>query len=258
MLRLTVALCFSLCFSQAVFADDSSENLFQKGLAAYQNKQYAEARDTFQNLIESNTVSAPLLHNLALTYIQLDQAPMSLALWRKALTLEPGFRPARAGRDFAEMKLNARGFERDHISESIQRNLEFISFFESLWLIALLLVGCGWLWIRYMADRRHALDEESPLPAFPVAAAVLSVVLLFCVALSVMKLNVSLKTRATVIAKKTSAMSLPSSEGVGLFDLNGGSEVVIRRRDKEWSQVQNGEGSSGWVKNSELFVTSQR
>jgi uncharacterized protein YgiM (DUF1202 family) len=84
------------------------------------------------------------------------------------------------------------------------------------------------------------------------------VVLAACIGLSLMKLSVSLKTRATVIAKKASARSLPTEEGVALFELNGGSEVLIRRRDKDWSQVQNSEGSSGWVANSELFITSQR
>ncbi len=260
MLRIcTVVLVAS--FSLTLLADESpgakvNENLFEKGLAAYQNKQYAESRDNFQKLIDANTISAPLLHNLALSYFQLDQAPMSLALWRKALTLDPGFRPARAGRDFAEAKLQARGFERDRLGEGLQRNLEFISFFESLWLIALILAAAGWLWIRYLADRRQALDEESPLPAFPVTAVGLSAVLLLSIVLSATKLTFALKTRATVIAARVSARSLPADDGVGLFDLSGGSEVLIRRRDKDWSQVQNSEGSSGWLKNSEILVTS--
>jgi tetratricopeptide (TPR) repeat protein len=247
-----------MCLAFSAFAEDrSSENLFERGLAAFQNKDYPQARDHFQKLLEQNTVSAAVLHNLALSYFQLDQAPMALALWRKALTLEPGFRPARAGRDFAELKLQARGFERNRISEAIQRNLEFISFYESLWLIALVLGGAGWLWIRYFADRRQALDEEAPRPAFPITAVLLTLILASAVALSAMKLNVSLKTRATVITKKSSAKSLPAEDGVALFDLGGGVEVLIRRRDKEWSQVQNSEGSSGWIKNDDLLVTSQ-
>lgn len=253
------ALAFTACLTFSAFADNPpSENLFEKGLAAYQNKEYAQARDHFQKLIEQNTVSAALLHNLALSYFQLDQAPMSLGLWRKALTLEPGFLPARAGRDFAELKLQVRGFERNRVSESIQRNLEFISLYESLWVIALLLGVTGWLWIRYFADRRHALDEEAPLPAFPITAVALTLVLFASMALSAMKLNVSLKTRATVIAKKVSARSLPTEDGVALFDLGGGAEVLVRRRDQTWSQVQSSEGSSGWIKNDDLLVTSQR
>lgn len=252
-------ICFIACAMTLVFPAFAGEDgLFEKGLAAYQNKQYTEARDDFQKLVEENHVSAALLHNLALTYFQLDQAPLSLALWRKALTIEPGFRPARAGRDFAELKLQARGFERDRLSESVQRNLEFISFFESLWLIALVGGIAGWLWIRYIAARRFALEEESPLPPFPATALGLSALLALCIGLSAMKLNFSLMTRATVISKKAAARSLPTAEGVPLFEINGGSEVLIRQRDKEWSQVQNSEGASGWVANSELFITSQR
>lgn len=233
-------------------------DLFEKGLAAYQNKQYAEARDNFQKLAEENQVSAAVLHNLALTYFQLDQVPLSLALWRKALTIEPGFRPARSGRDFAELKLQARGYERDRLTEALQRNLQFISFFESLWLIALIGGAAGWLWIRYIAARRFALEEESPLPPYPATAIGLSALLVLCFGLSAMKLNFNLMTRATVVSKKAAARSLPTSEGVPLFELNGGAEVLIRQRDKEWSQVQNSEGASGWVSNAELFITSQR
>lgn len=256
MLRILFLFSTFLCFP--AFAQKTSTELFEKGLAAYQKKQYPEARDAFQQLIEQKNLSPEVLHNLALTYFQLDQAPWALALWRKALSIDPGFRPARMGRDFVEMKLHARGYEQDRIGELIQRNLEFISFFEALWMVAFLLTLSGWLWIRYGAARKKALSEESPLPAFPLAAILLSVVLLGNLGLVAMKLNFVLKTRATVVAKKTSARSLPSEEGVNLFELNGGSEVLIRRRDKDWLQVQNSDGSSGWLPASELFITSQQ
>lgn len=258
MLRLLVA-TFLLTYSIAVFTDETSkENLFQKGLAAYQNKQFTEARDLFQKLIEQDAVSAPLLHNLALAEFQLQQAPLALALWRKALTLDPGFAPARAGRDFAEGKLQVRGFERDRLRENLRRTLEFVSFYESLWVVALFFAFAGWLWIRYYADRRHALDQEQPLPPFPTAAVLLSVILTVCVALSALKLRQTLSMRATVTAAKTGARSLPAEEGVRLFELNGGAEVLVRRQNGDWLQVQNAEGSSGWLRKDEVFITSGR
>lgn len=258
MLRLLVA-AILLTTSFAVFAEETSdENLFQKGLAAYQNKQFAEARDLFQKLLEQDVVSAPLLHNLALAQFQLQQAPLALALWRKALNLDPGFQPARAGRDFAEGKLQVRGFERDRFREGLRRTLEFISFYESLWVIALFLAVTGWLWIRFWAERRHALDEERPLPPFPTAAVFMSVLLLACCGLSVLKLQQALRVRATVVAAKAGARSLPTDDGVSLFELNGGAEVLVRRREGDWLQVQNSEGSSGWLRNDEVLVTSGR
>lgn len=246
-------------FGPCCFADETAnENLFQKGLAAYHNKQFQEARDAYRKLIEEGVVSAPLLHNLALAEFQLDQKPLALALWRKALSVDSSYRAARTSRDFTESKLQVRGFERDPLSDSLKRTLEFISLYEALWLIALLLAATGWLWIRYAADRRFALEEERPLPGFPVAAISLSVICLFCFGLLATKINQDLQTRATVIQAHVSARSLPSDDGVGLFDLNGGTEVLVKRKNGDWSQVQNSDGASGWLRKDEIFVTSGR
>lgn len=247
-----------ILLSLTSFANSADDNLFQKGLAAYQSKQYSEARDHFQKLIESESISPSLLHNLALSYYQLDEAPMALALWRKALDLDADFKPAQAGRSFVEQKLQTRGLEKNPISETIQRSLEFVSIFELLWLLALMIAAVGWLWIRYFADRRQALQDEAPLPNFPGIAVTLSIVLLAGVALTGMKAKNEMKTRATIVAKTVRARSLPAEEGVGLFELRGGIEVLVRRLEKDWVQVQNSEGSNGWVKASELFITSGR
>ncbi len=242
-----------------VFAEEiASENLFQKGLAAYQNKQFAEARDFFQKLITQNVISAPLLHNLALAEYQLDQKPLALALWRKALSIEPNYRAARLSRDFAESKMQVGGWERDPFRDSLKRTLEFVSVYEALWIIALILGITGWLWIRYYADRRFALEEERPLPSFPVAAISLSVIFLVCLALGGAKIQQGMKTRATIVQDKVSARSLPSEDGVGLFDLRGGSEVIVRRKNGDWAQIQDSHGASGWLRKDEFFITSGR
>ena len=79
-------------------------DLLQKGLAAYQNKQFPEARDAFQKLLDQGDMTPGILSDLALTVYQLDQKPLALALWRKALSMQPNFRPAVKGRDFLEKK----------------------------------------------------------------------------------------------------------------------------------------------------------
>src|SRR5438046_1701602 len=85
------------CFFNAAVAladTPSKEDFFEKGLASYQSKQYAEARDAFQKQLDQGKVSPGLLNNLALSVYQLDQKPFALALWRKALSIQPGFKPA--------------------------------------------------------------------------------------------------------------------------------------------------------------------
>jgi tetratricopeptide (TPR) repeat protein len=236
-------------------ADASREALFQKGLSAYQNKNYAEARDSFQKLLDQDA-SVGVLHNLALTDLQLDQKPWALALWRKALSMQPSFRPAKVGRDLLESKSQMRPFERDSFALWTHRTLESLSFYETLWVNALLLGLAGWLLIRYYGARRLALDSESPLPPFPTPALLTALLFVGSVFLIGLKLHDMLSPRATVVADRAAVRSLPSEDSVGLFELNGGTEVLLRRQQGGWTQVESSEGSSGWVKNGDIFVTS--
>lgn len=258
MRRLIFATLGLIWIFSALAEQPSSEDLFQKGLAAYQNKQFDEARDGFLNLVTSGHVSASLFHNLALTYYQLDQKPYAMAFWRKALALDPSFRPAQAGRKLMETKFNMSSWEKDTFSLWVRRTMESVSFYELSWLIAFLIGGAGWIWIRYLAARKIAIEDEQPKPPFPALAAVFAVLFALTLGLMSLKFQVLATKHATVVLAKISVRSLPAEEGVGLFELNGGNEVVLRREQGDWLQVQNSEGATGWVKKSEVLVTDER
>jgi tetratricopeptide (TPR) repeat protein len=253
------SLIFGIFNAAAALADSGSkEDLFQKGLAAYQSKQYTEARDDFQKLLDQGKVSPSLLNNMALTVFELDQKPLALALWRKALSMQPGFKPAVHGRDFLESKMQMHPLERDSLNLWVHRSLEAVSLYQLLWLNAVILALTGWFGLRYWGERGAAIDEEQPMPAFPTLPLVLLVGLLLSLSLIGFKAKDSFTLRATVTDNKVNVRSLPADEGVSLFDLSGGSEVLVRQDQNGWAQVQNAEGSSGWVKNSEIFITSER
>jgi tetratricopeptide (TPR) repeat protein len=244
-----------LLLAAAAHADD---DLFQKGLAAYQNKQYAEAKDDFQKLLDQGKVTPGVLNNLALSLYQLDQKPMALALWRKALSLQPGFQPAREGRELLENKLQMRPLEHDSLSLWVHRTLEHISIYELLWLNAALLAIAGWYGFRYWGERAAALDEERELPVFPGAFAASAAVLALALVAAGSKFRDALSPRATVVSAKASARSLPADDAVPLFDVGGGHEVLVRRQQSGWLQVQNSDGASGWLKVADVLVTTDR
>ncbi len=255
---MTLFLLLGLHLSVQADESSSSEDLFQKGLAAYQNKQFEEARDNFHNLVVAGRSSSALFHNLALAYFQLDQKAYAMAFWRKALAIDSGFRPALAGRTLLEAKFNMRPWEKDSFALWSRRMLENVSFYELLWVIALLLGATGFIWIRYLAARKIAIEDEQPKPAFPMMAAVLGTILVGTLLLVGLKFQVMSITRATVVLPKVSARSLPADEGVSLFEMSGGSEVMVRMKNADWLQVQNSDGASGWVKGSEVIVTEGR
>lgn len=232
------------------------DDLFQKGLAAYQNKDYAQARDNFHKLMAEDQANLGVLHNLALTEYQLQQRAMAIALWRKALSLDPGFTLARQGRDYLERKYNIQGWERTSVQRSLRRFLESVSMTESLLLLAILLGVAGWFWIRYLSLRKIALEDETAMPVFPWIAVAFTVTAAATVALISAQVKFASPIRATIVMASSPLRSLPAEDGVSLLELTGGSEVLIRRQQKEWSQVQSSEGSTGWVKNSDILVTS--
>lgn len=248
----------ALIFCSHVLAEPSSEDLFQKGLAAYKNKQFEEARDNFQQLLKEGRSSPALFHNLALTYFELDQKPYAMAFWRKALSLDPGFQPAQAGRKFLESKFNMTPWEKDTLNLWIRRTMESVSFYELCWLIAFLLAGGGWMWIRYLAARKIAVEDETPKPEFPLIAVGVSVIFIGALLLVGLKFRLMDTVRATAVLPKVSARSLPADEGVGLFDISGGSELVVRMRRDDWLQVQNSNGESGWVKKDEVMLSEEK
>lgn len=257
MRRLGIVTASLMFWSWAALALSPTEDLFQKGLAAYQNKQYTEARDFFDQALKEGDQSPSLYHDLALTYFQLDQKAYAMAFWRKALALDPSFALARSGRNYMETKFNMRPWEKDSAAVWIRRTMESLSYYELFWLIALLIGGAGWMWIRYIAARMVALEDEQPKPPFPNIAAGLTVIWIFLMVVVAYKFQILSTPRATVVLDKVQARSLPADDGVGLFDLSGGSEVLVRRANGDWLQVQNSDGASGWVKNSEVLETSK-
>lgn len=256
MSRVALYCLFVIATVQAWAQAPAHENLLQKGLSAYQNKLYEEAKDVFNELLKANERDAHVLHNLALTYVQLDQKPLALALWRKALSLDPAYRPAQLGEDYLQKTMNVRPFEHDTLSLWVRQTLDSLSLYELSWFLAFIIAGCGFFAIRYFSQRLIAVEEEAPMPTFPSSAILLTIVLVGTIFLMVQKVNLSLTTRATVIVPKVSARSLPSEDSVPVFDINGGNELIIRRNQNDWLQVQNSDGISGWLKQSELMITT--
>lgn len=236
--------------------DAANEDLFQKGLAAYQNKQFDEARENFQKLVNQGESSANLLHNLALTEYQLDHKARALALWRKALSENPGFKPAKEAREFVESQGQMRPFERDSVSLGWSRTLEGVTLQELLLLTAAIFALSGTLWIRYLGQRRIALEDQKAMPGFPVTAIIAEVVFLAVLALVGLKLQARGTTTATVVGEKVNIKSLPSESGVPLADINPGNELRVRRHQDGWAQVVTSDGVNGWVKAGDIFVTS--
>ncbi len=236
----------------------SAQDLFQTGVGAFQKTDLKLARASFQEALKSDPSNPVLLFNLA-TVVQKDgQLGLALALWRKALAIQPDFSAAQRAISWAEAKLDRREIPHDVEFWESLRDLALIQIPLDRYLgtTAFLFLIAGWLCFRYLGQRRRAILEDRPLPNFPSAALASSLLLFVAAILSAAKLYDQSIMRGTITVKKIEARSSPDSAATALFDLYEGLEVIVRNRTEEWTQITYPGASTGWIPKSAVFTTA--
>lgn len=254
-------LVFALSILGSVVAKaQTAESHFKDGLAAFQKGDVKQARAAFRESLHLDPESPVALYNLALAEQRSGENGLALALWRKALALNPSYRPAENAIQWTKGRLERAEIPHEvEYWESFRKTVLFNTPL-STWVVcsaALLLLG-GWLLLRYFGARRRALLEEQPLPPFPTVASVLLAGFLLFVGLSGAKAWDLSIVRGTVLPKKVEARSAPDTSGTPLFDLYEGLEVIVRYRTGDWTQVTYPGGPTGWVPTSAIFATTDK
>lgn len=233
---------------------------YQLGLKSYQEKDFSLARDHFKAAWSSEPKNSLVLYNWGLSEYQLENKGMALATWRKALFLDPDLEPAAKAIEFlmATTPVGHSTFRGSYWESFRTRVLSRISINQIFFLTLIFLISCGWLVIRYLGQRKLAIDEELPLPPVPWMGMAL---LLFFIAFQVtaaLKVYDYFTPRATVISQTVTVKSAPTKESSTLFEIYEGSEVLLKRKSSDWSQVKYPGGLTGWVESQSLFHTSGR
>ncbi|WP_413559320.1 tetratricopeptide repeat protein [Bdellovibrio sp. HCB209] len=232
--------------------------LFKQGTQHYAAKEYDKSRDAFAKALEKDPHNATTLTNLALAQFQLGQKPLSIGLFRKALTIDPELKPAQAGLKFALTQMEIKEIPHQiETYESVRAKLLApVSLTVYLIITALLLFAAGWILIGFMGQRRRALAEEKASPGFPVIGTILGVGFLFSATLLGLKFFDQSIIRATIVEDKVSLQSAPGDNQVALLDLYGGMEVIVQNDNNEWAQVTYPGSITGWVKKSAILRTN--
>src|SRR5690606_39333722 len=93
-------LCF--CFSGVLFAQESNDALFTKGINAFNQKDYAASAKIFNDLVKIDSLNSVLHYNLGTSYLRLQNTALSIYHLEKSLKLQPNYEPARINLNFAE------------------------------------------------------------------------------------------------------------------------------------------------------------
>lgn len=247
-----------LFHSHLVHAQGSFEESFNFGVQSYNEKKYQEAADSFTKALEFDDSNPSALTNLALTQFQLGQKPIAIALLRKALNQEPDFVTALSALDYIKTQ-----YEIKEIPHKIEFwedfRLKFLSPFSLssfLTLSALFLFVSGWFILTYVGQRRISVEKNNPFPSFPILGFILSVLFFISVLLSTLKYFDTTVPRGTVIEEKALVLAAPDEKSVNLFEVYGGSEVIIEQFKDDWVQITYPGGMTGWIKGQALLTTT--
>jgi len=235
----------------------SFQDLFQSGVKLYQEKKFPEAKEVFHKALEFEKNNVQALTNLGLTYFQLGEKGWAIALLRRANNLDPDFSTPMSALKFILPQLDVKEIPHEINSwETLRAKfIQPFSVFSFVLLSAILLFASGWTWIRFLSLRRRAEEEEKPFPNFPFVGLIYSASFLLLFSLMGAKFYDLSLVRGTLVAMKAPVLSLPDEKAPILFELSAGLEVIVLKKEGEWTQVQYPGGMSGWTKNDGLFIT---
>lgn len=95
-------LFLSFCFSLGLQAQENNDALFNKGINAFNQKDYAASAQVFEKLVKTDSLNAKLHYNLGTAYLRLQNTGLSIYHLEKALKLQPDYEAARINLNFAE------------------------------------------------------------------------------------------------------------------------------------------------------------
>lgn len=237
---------FSFLASGLSSADVSLEDIYQRGLEAYQNEQWSLAIQEFESVLRSGYESDVLYYNLGNAYYRAGHVAGAVWAFEQALRLNPNDIDARYNLSLANLRVQ------DRIDLP---NIPFyIRFYravrESLtpgeWIqwvsIVLFLVALSFALSRIL---QRTWLGWAVIPGIAVA------ILLFLIALD--SITVTNRTREGIIYDQiVVAYSAPSVRATKLFELHEGLKVSIPEQNDEWFQIELLDGKTGWIPKDKL------
>lgn len=233
-----------------------AQSNFEKGLSAYQAKDYAEAQIHLIAALEESPNNLAVLNNLALTLVELNQKGKALAYWLKALKLDPTFEEAQKGVAFVRSKLAQNAFSvKDTDFQSLRKSLlTDLSLNLLFGLTALTFLVSGMQWIRYLSQVKKANQEESASPPVSLVSIAFSVLFVGCTLILALKLWDHLTPRAIVIKEKVELKIAPGADQSKIVELNEGTEVDVGLVKDTWVQVKIPGNYSGWLNKADIQI----
>lgn len=250
-----------LFFFNSALAEEVKEKNQTEFLAAvelYQQEKYDDAAKILEELKLQAPQNESILYNLGLVYLKTDQLGSALAHFRRALYLSPQLDQAEIAANLVTSKLPQQSSSTDTWENFRRYVLNQVSGSQALSVLALMIGLAGFLMIRYLGSRRQALENSTPLPTFPWAGTIFTLLTIVSLLLAIAKAYDNFNPRGTILVENTKVHSAPEKDSSALFEALEGFEVLLHKKSDDWVQVSLPGGLSGWIPQSAVMHTTGR
>lgn len=263
-LRLAASICLLLSITSGAVpaqANESDAEAFARAVQSLKAGKTEEAKGNFLSLERTMPGNPAILLNLGLIAMKERRTGAALGLWRKGLTENPTNNELSNAVQWGRTRLQKPDVAHDFDPWESYRSAILLRLSPVAVVVAsaAFLLFCGSLWLRWWGRRRRAYEEESALPAAPLAAIFITIFFVFLATVSITLFLDRLDIRATVLKSKVAVLSAPDLEATILFEIFEGLEVLVRDvrlvGSHKWRRITFPGGLTGWVREEDVFST---
>lgn len=247
LLRVAATLLAIAVISSVCHADGALEHDFVTANQLYQDGDYSEAVESYLNLVAAGVENPAVYYNLGNAYFKTNQLGMAVAMYNRALKLDPRNEDIRANLEFA------RRFTVDRIDPGAENPIWrwykslVMTYTTNEWtMLSSILYVIVILILMYMIWTR---DRRLLTKGIMWTAAVVMVICLTCTAVNVQFCCYS--PRGTIVVPEVSVKAGPGDDFGEQFLAHEGLTFEILRQESGWYLGVFDNRLKGWIKVSD-------
>jgi len=251
----SILVLFLSCSNFATGAD--LETAFKN----YQSGEFDQSKNQMEEALKSQPHNSYLIYNLGLVEYKRGKTGMAIALWRRALSLNPNLSEAKKALQFAIAQMPVKP-----LSPNVESSLDWVEkiitdhvSINVLWPLLLVIAVLFFkLLFSYLGARRKAFLEDQPAPSLPTNLILYGGVFAATTLVAIVSVSDLLQTRATVVAANAQVKTGPAAENVTLFEIPEGTELILDEKNGPWYKVEDPTGRTGWISAETIYMTSEK
>ena len=238
-----ITLVFLYLDAQLVRDTVSVENYLQIGVLEYNNNNFDRALDNFLLAANAGLFNPDLYYNIGNCYFMLDNIPLSIIYFKRALLLNSSHKSARKNLDFV---LSVTRDSQLQQSENLLTNL-LVSAFYFFSMNSLLIIILVIITIIVLVIHIQWRYENVDLTILRFVNFIFCFILLIFIGITCARYYVMNTDEAVLTDYEVFVYSGPSENFTRLFTIHEGTVLRVQREEEGWSQMTTMSGFSGWI-----------